>query len=267
VKQTKIVNESIENLNELFQFCFLLVGLRERNFPNELETLFIHQYIRENYGGHSIAEIKMAFKMAVKGELDLERDEVKCYENFSVMYLSQVINSYRRWASQEYFQIEKFIPPDENEIKLLEGSKEEVHWGYLIENSYQHYLSFGEEGWRTYPVDFYNQLVKDDLVDAELFRKAMPIVRKKIVGDLQREKAVLQMKRFGDGEKTEREEYYQSANALSIQEADKGMNQYMSGEKDGELEVCAKQYCVLQFFKNSKQNFKQKVYVAVDEKK
>lgn len=264
MKQNKIVDESIENLNDLFRFCFLMVGLRERNFPNELESLFIHQYLRENYGGHTIAEIKLAFKMAVKGELDLEPDEVKCYENFSVLYLSQVINSYRRWASQEYFQIEKFIPPDPNEIKLLEDKRVEVHWGFLIEKSYQHFLSFGDEGWRTFPVAFYEQLVKDEIVDAELFRKAMPIVRKKLVGELQRDKAVLQMKRFDDEDKSEREEFYKSVNVLSIQKADEEMNNYMSGEKDGELEVCAKQYCVLQFFKNSKQSFKNHVYMAAE---
>jgi len=266
VKQIKIVDETIQNLNELFQFCFLLVGLRERNFPNELESIFIHEYLRENYGGHTIAEIKLAFKMAVKSELDLQPDEVKCYENFSVMYLSQIINSYRRWASQEYFQIEKFIPIDENEVKLLEGPKVEVHWGYLIEKSYQHFLSFGEEGWRTFPVAFYEQLVKDDLVDSELFRKAMPIVRKKLIGEIQKDKAVLQMRRFDadDVEKSERAKYHKSANELKIHEITKTTEDYLSGEKDGELEVCAKQYCVLQFFKNSKQSFKQNVYVPAE---
>lgn len=264
MKQIKIVNETIENLNELFQYCFLLVGLRERSLPNELESLFIHEYLRENYGGHTIAEIKLAFKMAVKGELDLQPDEVKCYENFSVIYLSQIINSYRRWASQEYFQIEKFITPDENEIKKLEGSSQEIHWGYLIEKAYQHFLSFGDEGWRTFPIGFYNQLVLDNLIDTELYRKAMPIVRKKLVGVLQRDKAVLQLKRFDNDEKDERRLFHKSAIELKIQENDKIINEYSSGEKDGEIEVAAKQYCVLQFFKNSKQSFKNNVYMAAE---
>ncbi len=266
IKEEKIIKESIHNLNELFKYCFLLVGLREKSLPNELETLFLHEFIKENYGGHSISEVRLAFNMAVKGELDLPIEDVRCYENFSVLYLSSIINSFRRWARDEYRQIEKHIPPSESDLKCLEAPLQEIHWGSLIEKSYQHFLSFGEKGWRTFPVGFYDQLVTDDIMDAQLFRKAMPIVRKKLIGELQKDKAVLQMRRFDadDVEKSERAKYHKSATELKIQEIDKATGEYSSGEKDVELEICAKQYCVLQFFKNSKENMKQHVYVPAE---
>lgn len=266
VNDRRICNESMENLDGMFRYCFLIVGLREKNFPNELETLFLHEFVKENYGGHSTEEIKMAFRMAIKSELDLKEDEVTCYENFSVRYISNILNSYRRWAAQEFKRLEQHIQPSDEDVKYLEVPRQEIHWGSLIEKSYQHFLSFGEEGWRTFPVAFYEQLVKDDLVNAELFRKAMPIVRKKLIGEIQKDKAVLQMRRFDadDVEKSERLQYHKSANELKIQEITKTTEDYLSGEKDGELEVCAKQYCVLQFFKNSKQSFKQNVYVPAE---
>lgn len=264
ISETKIVNEPAERLDELFRYCFMLVGLREKSFPNELETLFLYEFLKENYGGHSISEIKLAFKMAIKGELDLPLEDVKSYENFSVVYLSSIINSYRRWSGQEYRHLEKHIPPNEEDIKYLEGPKKEIHWGFTIEREYQHFLSFGDEHWKLYPIGFYEQLVKDEILDSELFRKAMLIVRTKLIGQLEKQRAALEMRKFENAEKKERVAFAQSINKTNLQELIKKIDAYKSGEQDSELEVVAKQYCVLQFFKNSKQNMKQHVYVAAE---
>lgn len=232
--------------------------------PNELETLFLHEFLKENYGGHSISEIKLAFNKAVKGELDLPMDEVKCYENFSVIYLSSIINSFRRWAGHEYRQIEKYIPPSEEDIKYLEGQRKELHWGFLIENAYQHFLSFGDEGWKLYPIGFYEQLVMDKIFDEQFFRKAMPIVRKKVVSEYHAEKNKLLLRRFKEADENSREAFAKQINQTNLIEVENKINSYLSGERDGELEVVAKQYCVLQFFKNSKQNMKKHVYVSAE---
>ena len=262
ISEKKIIEESVHNLNELFKYCFLLVGLREKGLPNELETLFLHEFIKENYGGHSISEVKLAFKMAVKGELDLPPEEVLCYENFSVLYLSSIINSFRRWARDEYRQIEKHIPPPESDVKYLEGPRQEIHWGFIIEKEYQHFLSFGDEHWKIFPVGFYEQLVTDQIFEPEFFRKAMPIIRNKMIGALGKERAILEMNRF-DGMDGERKEFAESINQTNIRAAQGKIDGYKTGDKDSELEIAAKQYCVLQFFKNSKESMKQHVYVPV----
>lgn len=262
-RSTRICDETVEKLDEMFRYCFLMVGLRERNFPNQLETMFLHQFIRENYGGHSVDEVKMAFRMAIKSELDIESEEVTSYENFSVRYVSNIMNSYRRWASYEFRRLEKHIQPTESEMKLLEGQKkEEIHWGAIIEKEYQHFLSFGEEHWKIFPVGLYNQLVKDNVFESELFRKAMPIVRKKVIGEHQVERVKHEMRRF-EGE-DERTLSSKSKNEVTIKNIQRTMDEYASGEKDGELEVAAKAYCVLQFFKNSKESMKPHVYVMAE---
>lgn len=256
----KIYDESVENLNDMFRFCFMLIGLREKNLPNELETLFLHQYVRENYGGHSIEEIRNAFTMAVKNELDIDQDEVTSYENFSPRYFSNIVNAYRRWASQEFRRLEQHIHPTESEMKLLDAPKPEISWGYLIERQYQHFLSFGPEHWKLYPVSFYDQLVKDDLVDRQLFRKAMPVIRKKIIGELQKERAVLEMRKFSDDNPSEVVLKVKSITQRKISELDKSIESNKSGEGDEEMEIMAKQYCVLQFFIKSKKDGLQNVY-------
>lgn len=258
------MNETPERLNNLFRYCFLLVGLREKSFPNELETLFLHQYLKENYGAHSISEIRLAFEKAVKGELNIPLDDVKCYENFSVLYLSSIINAYRSWAAEAYRHIEKHIPTNEDDVKLLEGPRQEVHWGYLIEQAYQHFLSFGEEGWKLFPGGFYEQLVRDEIFDDQFFRKAMPVVRKMIVSEYQAEKNKLSLRKFPDADENSRTAVAKQINQTNLLRVDKSIEAYLAGEKDGELEGIAKQYCVLQFFKNSKSNMKQRVYIPAE---
>lgn len=261
-KAKRIYEETVENLNGLFRYCFLMVGLREKNFPNELETLFLHQFIRENYGGHSCDEVKMAFRMAVKGDLDLGIEDVTAYENFSVLYLSRIINSYRRWSSEEFRRLEKFIPPHPDDVKLLEAPIEKIHWGEVIEKEYQHFLSFGDERWRLYPIELYKQLSNDGAFDFELFRKAMSVVRRKLMSELQHQKAVYLMQRFDDNSEDEKEKTAKSINQTNVRNLDEKMNQYKSSDGDREIEFVAKQYCVLQFFKNSKQNMSQHIYIS-----
>lgn len=265
VTNNKIINESVENINTLFRFCFLIVGLRERSFPNELESLFLHEYLKENYGGHTVAEIRLAFKMAVNNELDIEHEKVVCYENFSVLYLSSIINAYRRWSSETFRQVEKFIPPSPEDDKYLEGPRQGVHWGYFIEKEYQHFLSFGDEHWKIYPVSFYDQLVLDGVFEEQLFRKAMKLVRKKSISLLQKEKAVLEMRKFTD-KKNEREELAEGIHTTNIKLIQDQIDGYKSGNTDSKLEIIAKQYCVLQFFKNSKDNLNRHVYLPLENK-
>lgn len=202
--------------------------------------------------------------MAVKGQLDIPMEEVKCYDNFSVLYLSSIINSYRRWAVSEYRHIEKHIPPSEADLKYLEMPKEEIHWGSMIEKAYQHFLSFQDESWRLFPVGFYEQLVVDKIFDEEFFRKAMPVVRKGVIGQLQREIVKHQMRSFDGFEKDERLASEKSRIETKVNSMTAEIKSYESGEKDSVLELTAKQYCVLQYFKNSKQNMKQHVYVRVE---
>lgn len=248
-EETKAINESTSNIDKLFRYLFTLVGLRFVNYPNDLETLFLHQYLKETFGGHSLNEVKLAFKKAVNGELNLKPEEIHCFENFSPLYLSRIMNAYRIWASEKFRSIEKHIPPSEADQKLLEGPrKDDLHWGKIIEDEYQHFLSFGKEKAKYWPVEIYNQLVKDDFIESELWRKAMVVVRKKAVEDLVKQKVALEIRKFPTADKNKRVEFASSINLTNIMTLEKKIEQYKSGEKDGEIELLAKQYCILQFF-------------------
>jgi len=92
----------------------VLVGIKAHNVPNDREKAVLLQFIQNNYGGHTPAEIRLAFDLAVAGELDVE--DVKCYENFSPLYFASIMNAYRKWARPRYGEIrppEKELTADE----------------------------------------------------------------------------------------------------------------------------------------------------------
>jgi hypothetical protein len=80
----------------------VIIGLRAQNYPDEIETEILLSFIQEHYAGHTPAEIKLAFEMAILRKLDV--DPV-CYENFSVAYFAGIMEAYRSWARDQVKQL------------------------------------------------------------------------------------------------------------------------------------------------------------------
>ena len=100
------------------------VGLRGKNFPEGVEKSLLLTHIWKEYGNHTPDEIRLAFDMAVAGRLNLPPDEIKCYENFSCLYFSTIMNAFRVWANQVYEQYKKPVLEIENKPDLEQIEKE-----------------------------------------------------------------------------------------------------------------------------------------------
>ena len=105
----------IEEVKEILRLIMVKVGLRAQNWPNDIEKLVLFEHIRDNFGGNRVDEIRLAFEMAIAGKLDLPPNEVTCYENFSCIYFSKIMNAYRVWSEEEY-RILKMPEPVEQKI-------------------------------------------------------------------------------------------------------------------------------------------------------
>jgi hypothetical protein len=104
----------VEPLKQALRYAMVLVGIKANNVPNDREKSVLLQFIVNNYGGHTPSEIRLAFDLAISGDLDVE--DVKCYENFSPLYFSSIMNAYRKWAKPKHGEIkpiEKELTPDE----------------------------------------------------------------------------------------------------------------------------------------------------------
>lgn len=119
LEQKKIVDCPPAALSEALFYAMAKVGLRAGNMPENDEWLLLLAHATNLYGHKTPEEIKLAFDLAIDDKLDLELAEVQCYENFSCMYFSKIMNAYRKWAREE----NKNLPP---KPKLMIEHKEDM---------------------------------------------------------------------------------------------------------------------------------------------
>jgi hypothetical protein len=97
-----------------------LVGI---NTPGEVKLAILEDWIRTEYGGFTINEVKVAFKQMVAN------DFIDHYQNFSPAYFSQVMDRYKKKANE----VRKMIPQErEQAIPHLTDLE-------IIDYSYQEY--------------------------------------------------------------------------------------------------------------------------------
>jgi len=120
LQQYPINKSTVEELKQVLKLAMLKVGIRANNLPNDIEKAVLIEHIINQYGKHTPAEIKLAFDMAISGKLDLEEKEVICYENFSCLYFSKIMNAYRVWAMQTFNQLKMNTPTTEQELEPIE---------------------------------------------------------------------------------------------------------------------------------------------------
>lgn len=173
VAELKIYQLSnIAELESCLRYCMLLVGIRANNLPSQEEKAILIRHITKHYSGHTVAEIRLAFEKAIAGELDLSSDDVKAYENFTPVYFSQIINSYRRWSVQEYNQHAKEIevpPPVKimSQDELDDGAREDVErqYGLFLKGHELRGVEFNRS------ILLKDKLLGDNETTIELFRR------------------------------------------------------------------------------------------------
>jgi hypothetical protein len=114
----KVNGATPEELKQALRYAMVKIGLRAQNWPTDEEKEILFRHIAAQYGNHTLDEIRLAFDLALAGGLELLPGEsVTCYENFSCLYFSSIMNAYRRWAAQAYDQLKPF--------EVVEAAKEE----------------------------------------------------------------------------------------------------------------------------------------------
>lgn len=128
----RIYQTDLEETKKALLYAFVLVGLRGQNVPVNEEKAVLLEYIVENYGGHTPEEIKLAFKMAIQGKLNLKPEEVKCYENFSPLYFTTIMDAYREWAREQIKRLP--APVEDRKLKPMEIVDINLIWALKLLN-------------------------------------------------------------------------------------------------------------------------------------
>ena len=107
------------------QYAYALIGLRRDQYPNVMETQVLISFLKNNYKGFGIGEIKIAFEMAASGQLNCECNP---YGFFSPLYLGTILKAYKverekamlevSIAKQKEIKHIAYVPDSISKIKL-----------------------------------------------------------------------------------------------------------------------------------------------------
>jgi len=156
IRGRKVKDAPLEELKQAMRLIMIKVGLRGQNWPTDDEKDVIINHVIECYGSHTADEIRLAFDLAISGKLELEQKEVNCYENFSCVYFSGIMNAYRKWAAVQHKEIKPVLtlPPmmeeitDEETLRMAEGfCKLPEGWKLLSLSAYK---ILGKQGHMNY---------------------------------------------------------------------------------------------------------------------
>ena len=137
--QSKLIKDcSFDEVKEVLRKIMMRVGVRAQNLPNDLEKLVLFEHIVKSYGGNRLNEIVLAFDFALQGELadaDGVAIDANCYENFSCLYLSKIMNAYRFWSRQEVKYISATTKEEQKiftQEELDDYAREDAEWQYQM---------------------------------------------------------------------------------------------------------------------------------------
>jgi hypothetical protein len=128
---TAFSGERIRSLNSIIFnqniiYLIQLVGINV--IPDKVKLDILEDWIRTEYGGFTINEVKVAFKQMVAN------DFIDHYQNFSPAYFSQVMDRYKKKANE----VRKMIPqerveaiPHLTDLEIIDYSYQEYK---LLEN-------------------------------------------------------------------------------------------------------------------------------------
>jgi hypothetical protein len=109
---SKLIKDSSDSeLADRLLKIYYLIGLRPKFFPTREMDAFLFNYIRENYGHRNIDELYLAFDLAVKRRFEVK--EINPYDQFSIPYLVDIMDSYRLFLKDLHNSKEKNKLQDE----------------------------------------------------------------------------------------------------------------------------------------------------------
>lgn len=119
-------------MKQALRYIYVLVGLRAHNFPTGEEKQLLHAFIFKNYGGHTPAEIKLAWDLGIMQKLNVKPENVICYENFTVAYFARIMEAYREWAKEQIKQLP--APIEKRELSAMEIVDINMIWALKLLN-------------------------------------------------------------------------------------------------------------------------------------
>jgi len=149
-KDTQIRNlTDQESIKMSLRYIFTLVGLKGENLPSELQKMVLMEFIESEFGWMTPEEMKLAFRMAVAGKLDVE---VNHFQNFSPVYFATIANAYREKRGAALTEYNSKIHEMTTKPDPSDDEKKMIFWGFVDECLLKRWDIFANGGtinWKT----------------------------------------------------------------------------------------------------------------------
>ena len=130
-KDTQIRNlTDQESIKMSLRYIFTLVGLRSENLPSELQKMVLVEFIESEFAWITPEEMKLAFRMAVAGQLDVETNH---YQNFSSLYFATIANAYREKRGAAMVEFNQKMLDMTTKPNPSDEEKKMLFWGFVEE--------------------------------------------------------------------------------------------------------------------------------------
>lgn len=119
-----------ESIKMSLRYIFTLVGLKSENLPSELQKMVLIEFIESEFAWMTPEEMKLAFRMAVAGKLDVE---INHFQNFSPVYFAAVANAYKEKRGAALTEYNSKMLEMTTKPHPSDDEKKMMFWGFVEE--------------------------------------------------------------------------------------------------------------------------------------
>lgn len=191
-KLNQLPVEANTEIRKMLVKLFTLTGLKKENFPDEFQTDVLIEFLRFDLGNFTLAEMELAFRMAMKNEMDAEIDP-NHYQSFSAAYIARIMSGYvpiRKRVFDALKSNENAIK-SQNKIEYTQAERENIKNGYVLEcliKPWRYYLKTGKLTFGITPFSIIYETLTNDFGVLDLsgddkkriHAKAVELVKQKI---------------------------------------------------------------------------------------
>jgi hypothetical protein len=107
---------------------FALIGLKAENLPTDVQKIVLLEFIQTELKHFTPEELKLAFRMAVAGELNVE---ISHFQNFNAVYLANVMNAYKEKRGLALTEMNQKLKALEPKKEPTEAEQIAAFWEYM----------------------------------------------------------------------------------------------------------------------------------------
>jgi len=155
----------IPEVKKMLLGLFYLTGLKKENYPDALQTDVLIQFILQDLGNYTISEIQLAFRLAIKGDIEVDSNH---YQAFSAPYIARIVKGYvpiRQRSLNAVRQSENALK-NENEMQHTPEEIKQIKKDYIEEcilKPWRYYLKTGSLTFGVTPYSIIYNTLLDDL--------------------------------------------------------------------------------------------------------